>query len=498
MAGSNARPRRICQEDRHVSTLTQHRHVWANDTDLGILEPVWPTEPDIEVARKIAISCLPPDLFTSAEIRPFAETSLHRLYCISSTCTTTEYLIRVALPIDPFFKTESEVATMEYVRKHTTIPVPHVIAYASSASNELGFEWILMERIESVTLEHAWSLMTFEQKEDFTLTFGHYMNELQQLKFPRFRNIYFADIWNQVCATPLWPEKLWPEDASLPSCEALGGEFGDNGSFVLGRIVSFAFCRGIRLLLPANRGPFDTTHQLLQAECELLGRDIRRLSPKPGSLYYCEADKYLADDGPEVLEIFDKLQNVISTKLPSANGPEDTKVLWHDDLSDRNILVDPKTYKLVGIIDWECVSVVPVFSTAWNPNCMVAMSTVPEFLRRPEVGEPDTPAPPREDETDEEWEEQEDYRYDWDLTHLRRKYAEIIRPYYGASLASSSTVNLKSNIDGALEEFEERWDHMRSWLNRVLEGEKGSEESSDEDNQSQCSDSEVRVIILPS
>jgi hypothetical protein len=67
---------------------------------------VWSHEPDISVARKLAVACLPPDLYADAEVKPFAQGSFHRLYYISSELTAVECLVRVALPADPFFKRE--------------------------------------------------------------------------------------------------------------------------------------------------------------------------------------------------------------------------------------------------------------------------------------------------------------------------------------------------------------------------------------------------------
>lgn len=49
-----------------------------------------------------------------------------------------DYLIRVALPVDPFFKRESEVATLAYIRKYTSIPVPKVLAFVHHQRASLG------------------------------------------------------------------------------------------------------------------------------------------------------------------------------------------------------------------------------------------------------------------------------------------------------------------------------------------------------------------------
>jgi hypothetical protein len=181
------------------------------------------------------------------------------------------------------------------------------------------------------------------------------------------------------------------------------------------------------------------------AETELLGRRIRNLSPKPGADYYCEIDEGLGDDGPEVLEFFDKFHKVASTIIPPVDGPEEAKILWHDDLSLMNILVDPKTDHLVGIVDWESVSLLPAWETALE---------VAYFLQRINVNEP---APARSlSEEDEEL--LADLRKDWDLVLFRRKYAEILGPIYGIALTSlSAATQLKLKLVKSLGEFEGRW-----------------------------------------
>jgi hypothetical protein len=47
----------------------------------------------------------------------------------------------------PRRKTESEVATMEYIRTYTSIPVPDVYFYDSNPYNRLGGEYIIMSKV---------------------------------------------------------------------------------------------------------------------------------------------------------------------------------------------------------------------------------------------------------------------------------------------------------------------------------------------------------------
>lgn len=444
-----AAPKRICQEQAQVhSTLSQHRLCWKNDERTGFLDPEWPHEPDIEIARKLAISCLPTSLFQDAEIASFAQGSFHRLYSISSALTTEQYLMRVALPVEPFFKTESEVATIEYVRKHSSMPVPRVVAYSSSASNELGFEWILMEKINGVPVGEVWDEMNMENKLGITVEIAGHMKQLRQRQFPLFGSIYFADIWNQVDYAP----SLSTEDlAQLPKLSIADSDIGINGAFVIGRMVSTRFFRDKRLLLRPDRGPFETTQQLVMAEMKLLGRRTRHLSPSPGTDYYCGVDKLLAQDGDEVLQVFDKLCNVAPSIIPPLDGPDDAKVLWHDDMSDLNVLVDPKTHKLVGVVDWESVSVVPAWETG---------SGIPYFLHGIEATEP----PPLGSVSEEEEEGLVEIRKDWELVLLRRKYAEIAGPIYDATSVAESAIKPKLDLSRLLGNFEDRWESTRDWL----------------------------------
>ena len=66
------------------------------------------------------------------------------------------YVFRVTLPVEPFYKTASEMVTLSYIRKHTSVPVPRIIACSSTADNELGFEWSLMDKIPDVSLKGVW------------------------------------------------------------------------------------------------------------------------------------------------------------------------------------------------------------------------------------------------------------------------------------------------------------------------------------------------------
>lgn len=57
-----------------------------------------------------------------------------------------EVVARVARRFMPNLKTESEVATMRYLRERTSIPVPIVYHYDANPYNRLGGEFIIMSK----------------------------------------------------------------------------------------------------------------------------------------------------------------------------------------------------------------------------------------------------------------------------------------------------------------------------------------------------------------
>ncbi|KAK4221255.1 kinase-like domain-containing protein [Podospora fimiseda] len=348
-------------QSRTSSTLHDHKLSWKNNERSSLLEMVWPRKPYMAIARKIAIRHLPPSAFGDAtQISTFSEGAFHRLFLISSPLTGEEFIFRVALPVDPFFKTESEVATMDYVRLNSPVHVPRVIAYSFDASNELGFEWILMEKVNGVQLAKVEESMSVESKICLAQQLANVLRTLWAAhEFDLYGNLYYADIWNQVNHRPT----TQPSKSSRALLDS---------GFVIGRIVNGTFFGGKRLLFPCNRGPFKTTAEFAAAEVEILSHAVHNIGPIPNTDYYCESDEALAKNKTEVLSTLERLSEAIQKiySSPPANG-DDVNVLRHEDMSSRNVLVDPETYDLVSIIDWESVSILPAWLTQDGvPYCL--------------------------------------------------------------------------------------------------------------------------------
>jgi hypothetical protein len=72
--------------------------------------------------------------------------SLHQAYSVA-LADGRVVIARIARRFMPRLKTESEVATMEYIRTYTSIPVPTVYFYDSNPYNRLGGEYIIMSKV---------------------------------------------------------------------------------------------------------------------------------------------------------------------------------------------------------------------------------------------------------------------------------------------------------------------------------------------------------------
>lgn len=67
-------------------------------------------------------------------------------------------------------------------------------AYDSSSENTLGFEWMLIEKIEGVPLSEVWEKMDFDSKVRLTLEISNLLQQQHGLEFSQIGNLYFSTV----------------------------------------------------------------------------------------------------------------------------------------------------------------------------------------------------------------------------------------------------------------------------------------------------------------
>lgn len=335
--------------------------------------PEWRCEIDTAIIKEIVEPQLEAHGFGTKDvsIEFFAAGGLNKLYTVTATVGETgekrECIFRVAMPLDPWYKTESEVATIEYVRRHTSIPVPKVYSYDSSTENKLGFEWIMMEKMAGKPLFEFWdvdmftkNLLDMATKLQLARTVAEWVHQLSKFSFDVIGSLYID--WDK------------PEPC-----------------FKIGRIVEGSFFRGRRLGYKVFRGPFKNLEQHYQseiglqlqeiydpvqrealearlvriehakkAEAEALekqteeGKSVEKTSGGRFDWDHVEdeADWYREADFIRIPKACHALLSVLPIVLSKAPVQVGSNMLSHRDMSFKNLLLDDFG-TAVGLVDWE-------------------------------------------------------------------------------------------------------------------------------------------------
>ncbi|KAL7284120.1 hypothetical protein ACG7TL_001401 [Trametes sanguinea] len=203
-----------------------------------------------------------------------------------------EVVARVARRFMPRLKTESEVATMRYLREHTSIPVPEVYQYDSNPYNRLGGEYLLMSKAPGIALSKVFHSMPYNTLSALMENLAMMLIPLFAHRFPMIGSLYDgpdpnapASDMTSSLATPTpstYTRSTNISDAlsklQLADAASLAAPAASDPSkaFHVGPIVSWPFFGSARgdLAHPdeIDRGPWRTTRAYLQACAE---REIR-------------------------------------------------------------------------------------------------------------------------------------------------------------------------------------------------------------------------------
>lgn len=360
------------------SLESQHGLKW--EATLFGLEPRWIVEPNISGVEDLARQYLKVKEGSPCTVSFHAQGGFNKLYRVDADSTA---VMRVALPVDPYRKTASEVATMNFVREKTTAPVPSVLAHDSSRKNPLRFEWILMDYMPGRALQQAWRKLPLTRMEALVRELAIYQSQLLRERFHAIGNLYQ----------------------------------GRNGSFTIGAIVSMGFFWGQRSSSAKTpRGPFKNSHDWLSARLSLVHEDQDRI------LETCE-DEDEIEDAERTKRIADRLVKILSRIFPA--DEEEETVIFHDDINRSNILVADSGDAVSAILDWECVSAFPLWRAYSFPSFLEGR------IREVEPERCDYPLDSADEDQDQEgldnegantlyWEHLEDYQ----RGQLRRVFLE--------------------------------------------------------------------------
>lgn len=370
-------------------------------------EARWAREPELDDIECVCRRVLQVQPLRPCTVTFHEDTTFTKLYLIA--CEDRSFLMGVTLPVSPRHKTLGEVATLQWVREHTNIPVPEVIAFDNSNHNAIGFEWILMNFVPGVPAYRKWRTMSWEQKVAFTKRMAKFQVQL-------FRNgasdYPFKKIGTLV-------QGYRSGGADLPT-RATPGKLITPDFFTYDRLKYGG----------VPRGPFRSSQEWLTSQIDLVQleqNDVLKTSK----------DEDERKDAKKLLDTTQRLLSFLPYVFRESSKEEVSTALHHDDLRLQNILVDEHG-EITAIMGWECVSAMPIRFT----------TKMPEFLvgERSREEEPDRDA--YSDETPEEAAENREngvpddldnegknglywiHLMDYETTQLRKVYEVKLREFW--------------------------------------------------------------------
>ncbi|KAH6628874.1 hypothetical protein F5144DRAFT_622646 [Chaetomium tenue] len=410
--------------------------------------PIWPTEPDVSVMKNLVWSnYAPPDLAHSES--PQDKEQLEVEFLADGAHPQSSLVFRVAIPIDPTLKIESEVSTFGFLREQTTIPVPRCVAWGLAADSELGYDWCLMEKVHGVELRDVWRKMSWERKLELTDKLAAMMSQLwkPEHKFAQIGSIYASE-----------------QITDSASTTAHGTVAGDATAtrYVVGPAIDSCFYSGRRRYLESHRGPFPSCGDWLSSQVKFEREDWKYIVEDELEI---EGEDEFREEYDEAIKTAQAYLDLLSETFPPPEDPEQPRFsLYHPDLRAANI------FSAMTLPDW--------YGREY-----------PLLLRAPDpLDERLPPIPETYDEEDERYNAAMVASRDrWDLRLLRKRYDEALvtlgwkdwRPESTALTAKTFFLEGASVLSTNPESAKRRL----GWVRRSLDGEEEEESEEEEEEE---------------
>lgn len=518
---------------------------------------MWSTEPDVATIKKLAkrhlLALIPSDFDdTLFDVQFFAQGTFNKLYRVSYETHPMTYMFRVSLPLDPFFKVESEVATLAFVRAKTLIPVARVIAWDSNWDTDLGFEWILTEMIQGVPLWDVWRQVSWERKIALTEEIARMIAQLRSQRLNAIGSLYFKSTLHPRAgepdgtshgqdagrknveptgsATAILPirsltdestagyEKALrfstaasrdqPEDRSDIKVQDGGKTVADpiisgeldyekvsprntksDGDLTVGHMLRDDFLFESRIDLPANRGPFQSSLEWMRATVAIQLQWIDKGLSVLCSKQDFQDTEFDSDMKDEAPEMKELCHKMLGV-LPE---------IFNEEEDDGGFVLHHHDLNQANIlVHPETFDITGILD--WEMACVVPEWTAtraPKFLDYIvfdwESEEP--PHPPSYDEEKHQF--AIEARDRWDYKQLRQHFDTALKRALlecgHAPIADSSMIETKQEVMRKIHDIAGNWEWTRRWLKKYHNG--GVDPQSDSSSEDGSSDEAAEAIL---
>ncbi|KAI0789921.1 kinase-like domain-containing protein [Abortiporus biennis] len=263
-----------------------------------------------------------------------------------------EMVARIPYPVmvPKFYAIASEVATMRFLRS-SGLPVPEVYDYSPSSDNAAKTEYIFMEFVKGIKLTDIWMDLGEKEIASVVHQLVQFESQMMSIPFPAGGSLYH------------------PNDL-----EKVGGKMGiplSDKQFCVGPDVRLHMWYGRRSQLDVDRGPYKNAEAVLEAAArkelaylEKFGRPLQPFQRERRESYEYKEQSPL--DHIENL----KRYLLIAPYLIPKNSAFQKFCIRHPDLQPSNVIVssDSDQLKIVGLLDWQHASILPMFLVANIPG----------------------------------------------------------------------------------------------------------------------------------
>ncbi|KAK6220533.1 hypothetical protein LQW54_001978 [Pestalotiopsis sp. IQ-011] len=272
-------------------------------------------------------------------------------------------------------------------------------------------------------------------------------------------------------------------DESAHLSKDTGYQDSGHDGFTIGPSTDASFFSQHRLYLDVSRGPYKSCHDWVAALVQVEEQYIRASKALWESRREMTAEQKAEDwqalidelgiDDEDFPDEYDDMiatclqyQRALPLVFPKVEIPRNDMlpfVLGHSDLDDRNILVDPETFTITGILDWEQTCIVPDW---YGINCPLLINTSPPVGN----GEPPVPTTYDEDSPDYDF-VQVSERHRWDGQLLRARFDQTVEQLLGTKKWRPTTTDddLKLRFIQGTRELFDYWQRARNNLEYIEE-----------------------------
>ncbi|KAL8667152.1 MAG: hypothetical protein Q9168_007324 [Polycauliona sp. 1 TL-2023] len=257
----------------------------------------------------------------------------------------------------PHYGTASEVATMDFIRNILKIPIPEVYAWNSrAAENPVGAEFIIMEEARGVPLSHKWPDLRGDDKLGIIESIVAIEATLASISFNEFGSLYYTEDVDQ----SIHHNMLYTDAAT--------GTPITNARFSIGPTTDRKTFDNDRGSVDFDRGPWATAEEYIDSIALREIQCINELKRLPRPLGIVNGPGLYRPTKDSKLSVLNDFLKVARYLLP-ADKQTWSACLWHNDLHDDNIFVNPKKpTEITCLIDWQSAHVAPLFTQAAHPS----------------------------------------------------------------------------------------------------------------------------------